>query len=46
MTNQLQTKIIKTCSNKMMMKTIELNILTSYVKDTSKIINKLTAFQD
>ena len=29
-----------------MMKTIDLNVLTSYVKDTSQIINYLIGFQE
>ena len=28
------------------MKTLDLNVLTTYVKDTSQVINKLTAFQE
>ena len=45
LTNTLQSLILKTCSNKMKMKTIDPKIIGHYIRDASNIQKKLDSLK-
>lgn len=46
LSNKLQQAIIKTCSNKQMLKQVDIKYLTVYMRDTAVVQGKLDEWQD
>lgn len=46
LSNKLQQAIIKTCSNKQMLKQVDIKYLTVYMRDTAAVQGKLDEWQE